>query len=837
MTTARPGSLLTRIPALLGLFAVAVFAALSLNANAATRFYQWPWFFYWQVLLVTPIALLAGRLLAGRRGLQRFGGWLDSGLVLLAAVNVVAALFSPFRPQSLNAALIPVAAASLAYLELDWIERDAARREERITLLARLMGVLMFLFVVVSLGRWLFIHVLPTWTAGRPLGEALTLRNADPLGHSVYTAGFAVLAVPWLAVLGLTTRGLRRGFWFAAAALALTLVPTAYSRGGVLALIVALACAAALGLAQSSLSRVGRLLVTAGVLLAAAILVGLDPRLRSLVLNRRWSAIASESNRQRSAMLEAGWLMGRDRWWTGYGPGTVSLVYPRYRARLFGGVDDVLQLHNTPVQFWAELGAPGVIAALLLLAGVAGRAGDWWRRPDSSDASPQPSHRLLAQAAIVAFAGYAVMCLIDYQLDVPLFATVGATLLALLWACTLEQTGEGMMTITPPPARRSLGVLLLAALAVMLWPTLLNLRARWLFADAATAREAGRPDVFVAGTEKAAAAAPWDAFYPVQLGAFYGEQYLLAGTPAAQTRARQLCAASLNRALAINPDQEYCHFNLGWLLLPEDPAAAEPHFRAAARLVPDKGGVYLGLGLSLLARNEKSAATGAFALEWLNDPQAITSPFWNLPPLAALRGDVAAALHRENAHWLEQTGLPAATGHQLRYVAALTDWWLGATPDVATLGREGSPEPRQFFENLRLIDQRIYVPRKVGGGQPWEQLYAAWRDATPLPAAPGDAPEFVGAVNRRLLRERASFARLLISPPGDDPALEQISRRQRPAYNVLMRNQDGFLLSDLYVFPENRLVQKYASFLFPSKGYLPGRVLLESLDRLAPAPR
>jgi hypothetical protein len=834
MTTARPDSLLTRIPALLGLLAVAVFAALSLSANAATRFYQWPWFFYWQVLLVTPIALLAGRLLAGRRSLRRFGGWLDSGLVLLAAVNVVAALFSPFRPQSLNAALIPGAAVSLAYLGLDWIERDAVQCEERITLLARLMGVLMFLFAVVSLGRWLLAHVLPTWAAGRPLGEALSIRNADPLGHSVYTAGFAVLAVPWLAVLGLTTRGVRRGFWFVATALAVMLVPTAYSRGGILALIAALACAAALGLAQSSLSRFQRLLIAAVVLLAAAILVGLDPRLRSLVLNRHWSALASESNRQRSAMLEAGWLMGCDRWWTGYGPGTISLVYPRYRARLSGGVDDVLQLHNTPVQFWAELGALGVLALVLLLLGATKLGYDSWRqrvRPAAVSAD-----QLRMQAVLVAFAGYAVMCLADYQLDVPLFAVIVTALLVLWRACAVENTHAGANVIVSPLSARLTGGVLLAVLTVMLWPTLPNLRARQLFASAADTREAGNVPAFVAGTEKAAAAAPWDAFYPVQLGAFYGEQYLRAGNTAAQTRVRQLCAASLNRALAINPDQEYCHFNLGWLLLPEDPAAAEPHFRAAARLVPDKGGVYLGLGLSLLARNEKSAATGAFALEWLNDPQAITSPLWHLPPLAALRGDVAAALHRENAHWLEQTGLPAATGHQLRYVAALTDWWLGATPDVATLGGEGLPEPRRFFENLRLIEQRTYVPRKVGG-QPWEQLYAAWRDATPVSAAPGDAPEFVDAINRRLLRERDSFVRLLVSPPGDDPALKQISRRQRPGYNVLMRNQDGFLLSDLYVFPENRLVQKYASFLFPSKGYLPGRVLLESLDRLAPAPR
>ena len=832
MTTARPGSLLTRIPAFLGLLGVAVFAALSLSTNAATRFYQWPWFFYWQMLLVTPIALLAGRLLAGRRGLPRFGGWLDSGLVLLAAVNVVAALLSSFRPQSLNVALIPVAAVSLAYLELDWIERDTVQRAARITLLARLLGILMFLFAVVSLGLWLFVHVWPAWTAGRPLGEALTIRNADPLGHSVYTAGFAVLAVPWLAVLGLTTRGWQRKFWFVAATLALALVPTAYSRGGALALIAALACAAVLGLAQLSLSRFQRLLITAGVLLAAAILVGLDPRLRNLVLNRRWSALASESNRQRSAMLEAGWLMGRDRWWMGYGPGTVSLVYPRYRARLSGGVDDVLQLHNTPVQFWAELGAPGVLALVLLLLGAATLGCDSWRQ--RGRATAVSADRLRMQAVLVAFAGYAVMCLVDYQLDVPLFAVIVTALLVLWRVGLVEHAHASEHFIVSPLSARLAGGVLLAALTVMLWPMLPNLRARQLFASAADTREAGNIAAFVAGTEKAAAAAPWDAFYPVQLGAFYGEQYLQAGDPGAKTRARQLCAASLNRALAINPDQEYCHFNLGWLLLPEDPAAAEPHFRAAARLVPDKGGVYLGLGLSLLAQHKN--ATGAFALEWLNDPQAITSPLWNLPPLAALRGDVAMALHRETAHWREQTALPAATGHQLRYVAALTDWWLGATPDVAILGDEGLPEPRRFFENLKLIDQRIYVPRKAGG-QPWEQLYAAWRDAFTLPVAPGDALEFVKAINRRLLRERDSFARLLVSPPGDDPALQQTTRRERPGYNVLMRNQDGFLLSDLYVFPENRLVEKYASFLFPSKGYLPGRVLLESLDRLAPAPR
>jgi len=831
MTATRPGSLLTRIPALLGLLAMAVFAALSLSTNAATRFYQWPWFFYWQVLLVAPVAILAGRLLVMRRSQSRFGGWLDGGLALLAAANVAAALFSPFRAQSLNAALIPVAAVSLAYLGLGWIERDSALRAERIGLLARITGGLMLLLVAVSLGRWLFAHVLPTWAAGRPLGEALSIRNADPLGHSVYTAGFAVLAVPWLAVLGLTTRGVRRGWWSVATALAVMLVPTTYSRGGVLALIAALACAAVLWLAQSSLSRFQRLLVVVGVLLAAGVIAGLDPRLRSLLIHGHWSAIASESNRQRSAMLEAGWLMGRDRWWTGYGPGTVSLVYPRYRALLSGGVDDVLQLHNTPVQFWAELGAPGVLALVLLLLGAAKLGCDSWRqrvRPAAVSAD-----RLRTQAVLVAFAGYAVMCLADYQLDVPLFAVVVTALLVLWRACAVENAHASANFTVPPLIARLTGGMLLAALAVMLWPTLPNLRARQLFASAADAREAGNVAAFVAGTEKAAASAPWETFYPTQLAAFYGEQYLRTG----ESRAREQCIALLRRALAIDPDQEYCHYNLGWLLLPDDPAGAGKHFRAAARCSPYRGGVYLGIGLSALARHEKSAAANAFALEWLNNPQTMTSPLWDVPPLSAFRGEVVAALPRLTNRWLEQAALPAMLQNQLRYVAALTQWWSGASPEPAVLILCGSTEQRWFFMNLGPIEKRTYIPEPPAAARSWEQLYAAWRDGTPPAGLDQDPPAFAAALNRRLVRAHASFIRLLTDPLHDEPALVQFIRNELPGYGVLQRNQDGFRLSDLYISPENLLAKKYVSFFFPPKGYLQERLLLQSLDQPAPASR
>ena len=819
MSPGRPRTVLSRLPRPLALLATAAFAALSLNFDAATRFYAWPWFGYWQGLLVVPIALLAGRLLAGRPWV-RFGGALDAGCGLLAAAAVAAAAFSPFRWQSLNAALTPVAALALAYLLLDWIERDPAARESRAGFLGRLVGALMALFVAVSFAMWLGYDLLPACVAGQSWADALASPNENPLGHYVYTAGFAVLAAPWLATLGLAARRrAERGLWLVAALAAVALVPTTSSRGGVVALLVALAIAALLWRARSAAPRVRLLPLLGGLVLVAALLVGLNPRLRGFVFAGRWSELARASNQQRLAMLDAGWLMGRDRTWSGYGPGSVPIVYPRYRAQVPGGLQDVLQLHSTPVQLWAELGAPGLLALLLLAAGGLTLA---FR-------SAAPSGRLTGDGALTALAGYSVVALIDYQFDVPLFAAAVATLLVLL------RVHRGPAPAAPVRAARPLGALLLAALALMLWPTLANLRARRLFAAAADAREAGRTGDFVRGTRAAATAAPWEPFYPVQLGAFYGEQSLLAADPAAQAADREQCAAAWRRALAVNPDQEFCHFNLGWLLWLQDPAGAAGHFRAAARLAPDKGGVYLGLGLSLLAGGDKDAAVDTFALEWLNDPQAMTSPLWSMAPLGPLRGDVAAAVRRQIARWRDDPKIPATVERELRYVAALTDWWLTGRGDPAALARDGTPDQQRFFAALPAIELRSYVARAGRAPEPWEALYRAWHDGLPLPG--GADAAFAAAVTRRLAWERDSFVRALTAPPENEPALVQVTRNELPGYSVLARNQDGFLLKDLYIFPANRVVRRYASFLFPPKGYLPASLLLARLNDPALAPR
>jgi hypothetical protein len=245
--------------------------------------------------------------------------------------------------------------------------------------------------------------------------------------------------------------------------------------------------------------------------------------------------------------------------------------------------------------------------------------------------------------------------------------------------------------------------------------------------------------------------------------------------------------------------------------------------------------VYLGIGLSLLARNEDSAVS-LFALEWLNDPQALTSPRWGAPPVSALRGKVVEALHRLALRGLGQTALSTASRDQVRYVAALTDWWFGRSADTAGLVRYGSPEQRRFFQSLEAVEKRQFTPKDSRVPEPWEPLYIAWRDGT-LPAGfAAGQPAAADAFRRRLAGTQNSFVRLLTGPPGPDAALTQYGRNDRPGHSVLQRNQDGFLLRDLYVYPENLLVKKYASFLFPPKGYLPDWLLRQYSDQPALAP-
>jgi tetratricopeptide (TPR) repeat protein len=192
--------------------------------------------------------------------------------------------------------------------------------------------------------------------------------------------------------------------------------------------------------------------------------------------------------------------------------------------------------------------------------------------------------------AAATLAGYAGFALTDWQLDVPIFAAALAALAALLVPPVAGPASPG--------ARR-----LVVGLTVIAFGLIAGF---------------GRRDP-----------AP----------ALNSEALALARDPTQHDRA----VALLRQSLTLNPNQEIAHFNLGWLLVVSDPAAAEKHFLAAAVLVPDKGGVYFGLGLARLNLGRNAAAAQAFALECVNEPLFLASPWWNVPAIAAQRQTTAAA--------------------------------------------------------------------------------------------------------------------------------------------------------------------------------------------------
>jgi len=394
-------SLPLRLLAGLGLAGLAL---LTLADRGATRMYATPWTFALAATLALPVA---GWLL--RAGLSRetlrlpSGPWLALAIAIPLAA-VLSALASPARGPSLQVAAFAVSASALLLLLVSWLQAAPVENGRRLeTVLTLGAGAV----TVASFAGWLD-DVLSLARAGASWN--FEMRNAHPLGHANYTAGLMLLGLPWLVCTAWRTTGGRRLAAGLGALLALGNLFTSGSRGGLLGLAV-------LGLAALGLARIGwRRVALAGlaIVAVAAALAWANPRIRELALSAADPAAAPNVSRvQRQAMFDAGIAMGRDRPLLGWGPGATPFIYPRYRAQLEGGAENVLQLHNAPLHLWAETGIVGVLLAACAVFLVF-----------------RQRHR--APVAAATLAGYGAFALTDWQLDVPCFAAALAALAALL---------------------------------------------------------------------------------------------------------------------------------------------------------------------------------------------------------------------------------------------------------------------------------------------------------------------------------------------------------------------------------------------------------------------
>ncbi len=263
-----------------------------------------------------------------------------------------------------------------------------------------------------------------------------------------------------------------------------------------------------------------------------------------------------------------------------------------------------------------------------------------------------------ARPVLLALAGYAVFSVTDWQLDVPVFGF--ALAIATAW---LVPNTSAVSPISP----RVFGIATLAVLALV----------------GGLGRVDPTPELNV-------------------------EALALGREPAQMNHA----IALLNESLALNPDQEIAHFNLGWLLVVRDPAAAGKHFYAAAHLVPDKGGVYFGSsGLARFNQGEQRrrrpcrpsrSRASTIRCSWCHrggaprpspacvPRRAARSPTWRTKSPSAKRRRI----------------LPRLAG-EAHYTATLAAWLQGRTSTAEMLDAALTPEQNAYFSrrpNLPAFD-------------------------------------------------------------------------------------------------------------------------------------
>ena len=610
-----------RIPALIAIAGLVLLAAFTWIERGPSLALLWPWHLYAQLLALLPALWLLAQL-AVTGEFRRFGGLLDIGLLGFAGITIASALVSDRREiatSMLPIALVPVV---LTYGLHQWLGADPAGRRKR---LAEFGGLFLACATAVALGGWLWFRALPALAAGGSLAAILDGRNDWLLGHTVYTAGLALLCTTWLGGLAFERAGRSRLLCALGAMLGLILLFTSGSRSGFIGLAVWSGWLLWTETRRRRWSMGRTATLTLVVLAAAGAFALLHPRSRLIVREWHNSGTLNMGDRQRLAMAEFGLIALQERPLLGFGPGTTPLVYPAYRARLSGGVETALQLHSTPMQWLADSGTPALLAAVLVAAAL------WWRRKHET-----------ATFSCGTLLAYSALALTDYQLDLPLFAFALGTLLAL---CAQRQTA-------PEPRHAaarigaSIGIPLAAALVAYAATQVPPLRARASFALAIESLGQGDVAGFETGMAEAHRLSPRNTYY-LNLHAC-----ILAAVQAYPTwflpvdfgpDRKDRADALLRRSLEVDPCQELPHTHLAWHLLDTAPAEAIAHFRAAAQLIPDKGSLYFGQALVQLHLGRIDQASRALALELLNDPAFVTSPEW--VRLAAVPGLVSTARH------------------------------------------------------------------------------------------------------------------------------------------------------------------------------------------------
>lgn len=860
---------------LLGLLTAAFYILFTLLPDSNSLMLSWPWVFLWQVGLICPVLWLLGML--WQRQLRWLGHRLDWLAGILIVGLVVSAGFATFPRQAQWHSWTVFCMLATLYAVSSWL----STRDRRVWLLT-MQGYLNLAFIAISLLLWTSQTLLPELSRLQEFQRFgislpfdfsnIELRNWAPIGHQNYVAGYLTLALPVLVALAICHPGRQRWLWGTGIGGGLLALYTTSSRSGWLAIAVLAVITLALMLWQSTLPKRWLGMISAVGLVSLGLMIFSNNRLRSLL-----SGQSGGESAFRLITITTGWQMGWSDPLTGIGLGGVPLLYQKFRPAWAGREAElVYQLHSTPAQLWAELGIWSVLVGIGAIAVLSYLGIRWWQwrqreywvrvrslveeigseedeegGEDGEDGEVaslsqlltrdlSPDHWLIG-AIYAGFLAYGIVSLTDYQLD---NLAISGTLIIYLAILTAEfrsppsslsplSSLSPSLPHLPRPAflpLTGLGILL----AAIVW--LIPIHHAWMLSSQAfVALSRENLLLFVDRLTQAHKLAPWEPYYPWQLGWNLGDRSLQTSDPQQQQRLAQGGISGLQQGIRIAPEQEFGHTNLAWLLLNQNPAAAAQSFAQSARLVPAKRGVFYGLGLSWLAQGQIDRAVEAMTLEALRDPVLISSPIWKLPELQPLYRPMLDRLEAKYTQWLQQSSANPALSGYLHQARGGLRWWTGNRVAAhADLDQFGTPIAQLILAlgDGKSADATVsQLPTSASSKTiaAWMQpdqrqayLHQAWILATHTILPDDTLQSFVLSMN-----SSATFDQWL-----QQNAPSRQYRRERAGFGVLSRHIEGSIPVDFLTVIENTpIAVLFNNELLPSPVYLPAWDQLLQDDR------
>ena len=812
------------LPTAIGLGSVGFYILFTLLPNSNSLMVKWPWVFIWQFgLMLGPLAILFQ---LWRRSFRRLGGGLDRLAIAWCIALLFSAAIAPFPHQAFWYGWAAICNIAFLYALNAWLTSA-----NRVRHLLVFQGGLSVIFSGLSLVSWFFQTVRPYQQTLQQLKsygiersfdlQILTLRNWHPIGHQNYVAGYLLLALPLLVGLAFSQRGWQRLAWLGGFGLSLITLYSTASRGSWFGLMAGFAVFMSLSAGQYPKLR--RVLWGSGLIgLGAIALWGVSSdRIRPL-FTALFNQNASGAAPYRLITNATGWYMGQDHPIFGAGLGSVALLYQKYRPAWAGTEAELTyQLHSTPAQLWAELGIAGALLTVATLIAVGYLSWRCYKNNLRVDGASMPSPLVIG--IISGLAGYGIYAITDYQLD---NICISGTLIIFVATLIFNSQPDSNPSLSPPSHSLSkraalAGAGILAAVSLWLYPVH---RAWMLSSQGFLSLQQNDFASFVTYLTKAHELAPWEPYYSYQLAWNLGDLAYKSEDAQQQETLRQESVEWFEKANTVSPNQEFGYSNLGWLQVNSDPAKATAAFLEAARLVPDKKGIYFALGYSLLKQGNAELATQAMVAALMHQPVLLTSPIWQSEELAKFYPQVISKFE-EHLRTLEKTEGSKESKSKLYQLIGTIHWWKGEY-DLAS----------QAFShvetdlNKALIELANTRPGEVAASEVSESkdnvAINAWinskvNETLLLKAFLLNNPEqtrlvlgyFTSSASdiQTSISESSSFYSWLTQTA---PSRQQ--RIQRLGFGTISRHIDGPLPQDFSSISENILATDFLATLFPS---------------------